>query len=176
MWVVNLMIHFSPYLFHERANLNFRCVFGSAVRFYHVVHAGIHGVTGLGFNFQGIKEFSRFVVPCFCSWAFNDAILRFIKQIQKRLVNFPNLLSVNMKNSKKRYYCIGLRSAEISKYIQRTPAQFGGSRRVEIVACELFPNLFPKKFSRKKLNSKQKRQLNRTLFTESVWKIDRTSM
>ncbi|CAB4417771.1 unnamed protein product [Rhizophagus irregularis] len=40
-------------------------------------------------------------------------------------------LNINEKNTKKRYYCIGLRSAEISKYIQQTPAQFGGSRRVE---------------------------------------------
>jgi hypothetical protein len=85
-------------------------------------------------------------------------------------------LNVNAKDPKKRYYCIGLRSAEISKYIQRTPAQFGGSRRVEVVARELFPNLFSQKFSRKKLNSKQKRQLNRALFTESIWKIDRASM
>ncbi|CAI2167455.1 2258_t:CDS:2 [Funneliformis geosporum] len=80
--------------------------------------------------------------------------------------------NVNAKNFKKRYYCIGLRSAEISKYIQQTLAQFGGSRRVEVIACELFPNLFLQKFSRKRLNARQKRQLNCTLFTESVWKID----
>ncbi|GET63656.1 hypothetical protein GLOIN_2v1427013 [Rhizophagus irregularis DAOM 181602=DAOM 197198] len=84
-------------------------------------------------------------------------------------------LNINEKNTKKRYYCIGLRSAEISRYIQRTPAQFGGSRRVEVIARELFPNLFSQKFSRKKLNAKQKRLLNRTLFAESVWKIDRAS-
>jgi hypothetical protein len=99
-----------------------------------------------------------------------------INEDQNQEFSAIETLDVNVKYSKKKYYCIGLRSAEISKYIQRTPAQFGGLRRVEIVACELFPNLFPKKFSRKKLNSKQKRQLNRTLFAESVWKIDRTSM
>lgn len=77
---------------------------------------------------------------------------------------------------KRKLICIGLRSAEISKYIKRTPALFGGSRRVEIVACELFPNLFSQSFSRKKLNFKQKRQLNRALFAESIWKIDRSSM
>ncbi|CAI2185998.1 10139_t:CDS:10, partial [Funneliformis geosporum] len=59
--------------------------------------------------------------------------------------------------------------------LNRTPAQFGGSRHIEVVVCEIFPNLFSKSFSRKKLNSKQKRQLNRILFTESVWKIDRAS-
>ncbi|CAB4486808.1 unnamed protein product [Rhizophagus irregularis] len=32
------------------------------------------------------------------------------------------ILNVNAKNPPKKYYCIGLRSAEISKYIQRTLA------------------------------------------------------
>src|SRR2546421_8711937 len=51
-------------------------------------------------------------------------------------------ISDNIGNTKKRkLICIGLRSAEISKYINRTPAQFGGSRRVEVIAHELFPNL-----------------------------------
>src|SRR5436190_23835049 len=46
----------------------------------------------------------------------------------QELPALETLNNVNAKNSKKRYYCIGLRSAKISKYIQRTPAQFGGSR------------------------------------------------
>ncbi|GBB95370.1 hypothetical protein RclHR1_02520005 [Rhizophagus clarus] len=53
----------------------------------------------------------------------------------------------NTGNPKKRkLICVGLQSEEISKYIKRTPAQFGGSRRVEIVARELFPHLFSQKF------------------------------
>jgi hypothetical protein len=56
----------------------------------------------------------------------------------------------SIKNTKKRkLICIGLQSAEISNYIKRTPAQFGGSHRIEIVARELFPNLFSQKFNRK---------------------------
>ena len=77
--------------------------------------------------------------------------------------------------SGKRLICKGLQSEQISNYIKRTPAQFGGSRRVEIVACELFPNKFPKKFSRKKLNYEQKRKLNRALYAESTWQIDQNS-
>ncbi|RIB02308.1 hypothetical protein C2G38_2228167 [Gigaspora rosea] len=65
-------------------------------------------------------------------------------------------------------------SVEISKYIKRTTAQFGGCHRIEIVARELFSHLFAQKFSRKKLNFKQKRQLNCALFAESVWQIDRS--
>ena len=85
--------------------------------------------------------------------------------------------SDNTRNAKKqKLICMGLQSEEISKYIKRTPAQFGGSHRIEVVARELFPNLFSQKFSRKKLNSKQKRQLNHALFAESIWQIDRPSM
>lgn len=51
--------------------------------------------------------------------------------------------SDNTRNTKKqKLICMGLRSEEISKYIKRTPAQFGGSHRIEVVAHELFPNLF----------------------------------
>src|SRR6266542_6623122 len=72
---------------------------------------------------------------------------------------------------KKKLICIDLWSAEISKYIKRTLAQFGGNRYIEVVACELFSNLFSQKFNQKKLNFKQKRQLNCVLFAESIWKI-----
>src|SRR3954468_6616924 len=93
----------------------------------------------------------------------------------------PTYLNINdresntlTKSKKQKLMCYGLQSEQISMYIQRTPAQFGGTRRIEIVARELFPNLFSAKFSRKKLNYSQKRQLNRALFAESVWQIDRT--
>lgn len=76
--------------------------------------------------------------------------------------------------SKKCQMCKGLRSEQISSYIKRTPAQFGGSRRVENIARELFPRFLGKSFSRKKLNFEEKRKLNRTLYAESVWQIDRS--
>jgi hypothetical protein len=77
-----------------------------------------------------------------------------INENQNQELSAIETLNVNASNPKKRYYCIGLRSVEISKYIQHTPAQFGSFRRIEVVACELFPNLFTQKFSRKKLNAK----------------------
>jgi hypothetical protein len=70
--------------------------------------------------------------------------------------------------------CKGLQSEQISMYIKRTPAQFGGSRRVETIACELFSRFLGKSFSRKKLKFEEKRKLNRTLYAESVWQIDRS--
>ncbi|RIB05663.1 hypothetical protein C2G38_2219046 [Gigaspora rosea] len=75
-----------------------------------------------------------------------------------------------IQSNKKWLICVGLQSVEISKYIKRTPAQFGGCRRIEIVARRV-----GKVPSRKKLNFKQKRQLNCALFAESVWQIDRSS-
>src|SRR6266542_4987318 len=57
-------------------------------------------------------------------------------------------ISDNTEHTKKRrLICIGFWSAEISKYIKQTPAQFGGSRHIEVVARELFPNLFSQKFN-----------------------------
>ncbi|CAB4426242.1 unnamed protein product [Rhizophagus irregularis] len=76
--------------------------------------------------------------------------------------------------SKKCQMCKGLRSEQISSYIKCTPAQFGGLRRVENIACELFPRFLGKSFSHKKLNFEEKRKLNRTLYAESVWQIDRS--
>ncbi len=86
-------------------------------------------------------------------------------------------ISDNIEHTKKRrLICIGLQFTEISKYIKWTPAQFGGSHRIEVVAHELFLNLFSQKFNQKKLNFKQKKQLNRALFAEFIWKIDRSSI
>ena len=76
-------------------------------------------------------------------------------------------------SNNKRKPCPGLRSSIICEYVSRTPVQFGGTRRIEVIAKELFPDLFPKEFSRKKLDCSQKRRLNRQLYAEAVWKIDR---
>jgi len=62
----------------------------------------------------------------------------------------------NKERSKKRIHCPGLRSKKIRYYIERTPAQVGGARRIEIIGKELFPLLFTEKFSRKKLKIAQK--------------------
>ncbi|CAG8805380.1 14494_t:CDS:10, partial [Gigaspora margarita] len=60
----------------------------------------------------------------------------------------------------------------IHEYISHTPAQFGGTRRIEVIAKEIFLDLFPKEFSSKKLDCSQKHQLNCQLYAEAVWKID----
>ncbi|PKC56066.1 hypothetical protein RhiirA1_446657 [Rhizophagus irregularis] len=72
----------------------------------------------------------------------------------------------------KRRTCSGLHFAKISAYIYCTPANFGGSRRVEVIAKEIWANRFKKGFSRKKLNYKEKRILNRQIYAESQWFID----
>ncbi|CAG8851773.1 15176_t:CDS:1, partial [Gigaspora margarita] len=60
----------------------------------------------------------------------------------------------------------------IHEYISHTPAQFGGTRRIEVIAKEIFSDLFPKEFSSKKLDCSQKHQLNCQLYAEAVWKIN----
>src|ERR1043165_4420186 len=47
--------------------------------------------------------------------------------------------------------CLGLRSDLITKYVDRTPASYGGARRVEEIAKEMYPRKFPNKFTKKKL-------------------------
>ncbi|CAG8613126.1 17738_t:CDS:2, partial [Racocetra persica] len=59
--------------------------------------------------------------------------------------------------------CSGLRSSIIHEYISRTPAQFGETRRIEVIAKEIFPNLFLKEFSRKKLDCSQKSRFKQFL-------------
>uniref|UniRef100_U9TKM2 Uncharacterized protein n=1 Tax=Rhizophagus irregularis (strain DAOM 181602 / DAOM 197198 / MUCL 43194) TaxID=747089 RepID=U9TKM2_RHIID len=51
-----------------------------------------------------------------------------------------------ISSNNKRKPCPSLRSYIISEYISRTPAQFGGTRRIEVIAKELFPSLFSNKF------------------------------
>ncbi len=91
-------------------------------------------------------------------------------------LDIEEILDNTEHTKKRRLICISLQSAEISKYIKQTPAQFEDSCHIEVVAHELFSNLFSQKFNQKKLNFKQKKQLNHALFTESIWKIDRSSM
>jgi hypothetical protein len=94
--------------------------------------------------------------------------------------NFDDILSSededqsnNNKKLKKRICCLGLRSQKIRYYIERTPAQVGSTRRIEIIGKELFLSLFLDKFSRKKLNVSQKRKLNKQIYIEAEWRIDR---
>jgi hypothetical protein len=75
--------------------------------------------------------------------------------------------------SRKRRPCLGLRSDLIAKYVDRTPASYGGARRVEVIAKEMYPKKFPYKFTRKKLKPFQKRALNRKIYAESQWRVDK---
>ncbi|RHZ46483.1 hypothetical protein Glove_620g12 [Diversispora epigaea] len=106
-----------------------------------------------------------------------DNRIRAKKPDKKNLKFTPNCedenIQLTIKNTRKRIPCPGLRSQKIRYYIERTPAQVGGTRRIEIIGKELFPSLFSDKFTRKKLNTSQKRKLNRQIFSEAEWKIDR---
>ncbi|POG58642.1 hypothetical protein GLOIN_2v1488431 [Rhizophagus irregularis DAOM 181602=DAOM 197198] len=109
-----------------------------------------------------------------------DDLLQIDEIEDKENDNVPLLININkdisnITKSYKRLICHGLQSEQISMYIQRIPAQFGETRRIETIAQDLFPNLIFSKFSQKKLNYSRKRKLNCALFAESVWQIDRSA-
>ncbi|RGB22902.1 hypothetical protein C1646_775341 [Rhizophagus diaphanus] len=60
------------------------------------------------------------------------------------------------QTGRKRKPCLRLRSDLIAKYVDRTLAYYGGARRVEVIAKEMYSGKFPYKFTRKKLKSSQK--------------------
>ena len=62
---------------------------------------------------------------------------------------------------------------EIKKYILRTPVSFGGGRRVEIVAKELWSNKFPENFDSSKLSKSEEIILKNAQRAEAEWLIDR---
>lgn len=82
-------------------------------------------------------------------------------------------LAITNKTGRKRKPCLGLYSDLIAKYVDRTPACYGGARRVEVIAKEMYPEKFPNKFTRKKLKPSQKRALNRKIYAESRWRVDK---
>ena len=77
-----------------------------------------------------------------------------------------------LSNNKQKSYP-SLKSNIIYKYISCTLAQFSETKKIKVIAKELFRDLFPRNFSRKKLDCSQKCQLNHQLYAEAVWKIDR---
>ncbi|RGB37430.1 hypothetical protein C1646_756961 [Rhizophagus diaphanus] len=82
-------------------------------------------------------------------------------------------LTITNQTSKKRKPCLGLHSDLITKYVDKTPASYGGARRVEVIAKEMYPEKFPHKFTRKKLKPSQKRALNWKIYAESQWRVDK---
>ncbi|CAB4482434.1 unnamed protein product [Rhizophagus irregularis] len=92
---------------------------------------------------------------------------------EKENANIEIINPTTNQTGRKRKPCLGLRSDLIAKYVDRTPACYGGARRVEIIAKEIYPGKFPHKFTRKKLKPFQKRALNRKIYAESQWRVDK---
>ncbi|CAB4441869.1 unnamed protein product [Rhizophagus irregularis] len=88
-------------------------------------------------------------------------------------VNIEIISLETNQTSRKRKPCLGLRSDLIAKYVDRTPASYGGARRVEVIAKEMYSKKFSHKFTRKKLKPFQKRALNWKIYAESQWRVDK---
>ncbi|RIB25477.1 hypothetical protein C2G38_469931 [Gigaspora rosea] len=71
--------------------------------------------------------------------------------------------------------CQGFNDSEYVNYIISSPASFGGGKKPEIVAKELFPEKFPENvsFTRKKLNNNERKEFERALESEATWRLDR---
>ncbi|PKC03286.1 hypothetical protein RhiirA5_424001 [Rhizophagus irregularis] len=88
-------------------------------------------------------------------------------------VNIEIIISpeTNQTDRKRKPY-LGLHSDLIAKYVDRTPASYGGACRVEVIAKEMYPKKFPHKFTKKKLKLFQKHALNQKIYAESQWCVD----
>src|SRR4051812_12383185 len=93
------------------------------------------------------------------------------QEINEENANIEIINPVTNQNDKKRRPYLGLRSDLITKYVDRTPASYGGARRVEIIAKEIYPKKFSHKFTRKKLKLFQKCALNRKIYAEFQWRV-----
>jgi len=71
--------------------------------------------------------------------------------------------------------CSGLTDEKYHNYILLSPSQYGGGRRVDIVAYELFPEKFQKQknYSWNALDKDQRMLLQRTLLAFYQWKLDK---
>ncbi|EXX74212.1 hypothetical protein RirG_053180 [Rhizophagus irregularis DAOM 197198w] len=88
-------------------------------------------------------------------------------------VNIEIIISpeTNQTDRKRKPY-LGLHSDLIAKYVDRTPASYGGACRIEVIAKEMYPKKFPHKFTKKKLKLFQKHALNQKIYAESQWRVD----
>uniref|UniRef100_U9U5E3 Uncharacterized protein n=1 Tax=Rhizophagus irregularis (strain DAOM 181602 / DAOM 197198 / MUCL 43194) TaxID=747089 RepID=U9U5E3_RHIID len=114
--------------------------------------------------------------------AIDDDIISIGERDDKHNENNNSNFNINLnfnKNinltSNKRRICSGLYSAKISVYINCTSANFGSSCHVETIAKEIWKNRFKKRFSRKKLNLKEKKILNRQIYAENLQQQDNNS-
>ncbi|KAF0467798.1 hypothetical protein F8M41_025918 [Gigaspora margarita] len=69
----------------------------------------------------------------------------------------------------------GLNDLEYINYVVSSPASFGGGKKPEAIAKELFPKKFPENasFTRKKLNNKEQKEFERALESEATWRLDK---
>jgi len=71
--------------------------------------------------------------------------------------------------------CQGLCDLEYINYIINSPASFGGGKKPEIVANQLFLEKFPENtpFTRKKLSKEERKEFERALEYEATWHLDK---
>ncbi|CAJ0862023.1 17572_t:CDS:2, partial [Entrophospora sp. SA101] len=71
------------------------------------------------------------------------------------------------------HICKGLCDLEYIDYVINSPANFGGGKKLEIIAKQLFPQKFlaNKSFSRRKLSKSELQEFKRALKAEATWPL-----
>ena len=74
--------------------------------------------------------------------------------------------------------CQGLCDLEYINYIINSPASFGGGKKPEVVAKQLFPEKFPENasFTRKKLSKQERKEFEKALESEATWHLDKDAL
>ncbi|CAG8692481.1 3689_t:CDS:2, partial [Dentiscutata heterogama] len=139
------------------------------------------GITiSLGKAYQ-VSNFQRHSQSNNCTYCTNNqpSIKVFFSKIESEKDNDDDNKPNNEKNSKRYIFmCQGLNDLEHVNYIINSPASFGGGKKPEIVAKELFPEKFSENasFTRKKLSNKERREFERALEFEATWRLDKEAL
>ncbi|CAG8754685.1 5108_t:CDS:2, partial [Racocetra persica] len=117
-------------------------------------------------NIYQISNFQRHSQSSDCTYSTNNqpSIKVFFSKSESENTNNNEIKETNSLND-----------SEYINYIISSPASFGGGKRPEVIAKELFPEKFSENasFTRKKLSNKERREFERVLESEATWHLDK---
>ena len=127
-------------------------------------------IISLGINYQ-VANFKRHSESNNCNFLINNqpsVKAFFTKSNHEEHIIDDNNIDQNL------HICKGLCDLEYIDYVINSPANFGGGKKPEIIAKQLFPQKFPanKSFSRRKLSKSELQEFKRALEAETTWRLE----